>query len=176
MESRNYCSRRESSKYLVVKGVAGLGNRIITLQRAINYAKRTKRTLYVEWSDGMFGNTGDNVFYKYFDLRNVDFIENDADIEECLNDGDANERTIYPNAFTLKEIRESLYSNYYCCTPFLARNYIYKSVMGFFFIHKSSYVAGCQSWQKYSNDRRDKDKKSWLQVVRHIFDKDNFPL
>ena len=49
--SMNYCSRHESTKYLVLKVVGGLGNRIVSLQKAINYAKRTKRTLYVEMSN-----------------------------------------------------------------------------------------------------------------------------
>lgn len=57
------------TKYLVLKGCAGLGNRFITLMKAINYAKVSGRTLYVDWSDGMFGALGKNAFSEYFDIK-----------------------------------------------------------------------------------------------------------
>jgi len=45
-------------KYLVLKGCAGLGNRLITLLKAIQYCKKTGRRLYVDWADGMFAGGG----------------------------------------------------------------------------------------------------------------------
>lgn len=69
------------TKYLVLKGCAGLGNRFITLMKAINYAKMSGRTLYVDWSDGMFGALGKNAFSEYFDIKGIKC----CDIEEVMN-------------------------------------------------------------------------------------------
>jgi hypothetical protein len=67
-------------KYLIVKGVAGLGNRLITLAAAIEYAKRTNRKLFVDWSDGFFSEKGTNVFLKYFKLINVEYCKTASEI------------------------------------------------------------------------------------------------
>jgi len=61
-----------------VKGCAGLGNRLATLCCAIEYAKKTKRILFVDWSDGVYGKKLVNVFPKYFrtpTVRNVNSIQ-----------------------------------------------------------------------------------------------------
>ncbi|SFE96362.1 hypothetical protein [Thermophagus xiamenensis] len=63
------------NRYLILKGCAGLGNRLITLSNTIDYARKTKRTLFVDWSDGQFGKKFDNVFYKYFRLINIPHIQ-----------------------------------------------------------------------------------------------------
>lgn len=62
------------NKYIILKGTAGLGNRLITLSNAIEYAHRSNRILYVDWSDGQFGLKGENVFYKYFQLEGIPHI------------------------------------------------------------------------------------------------------
>ena len=67
-------------KYLIVKGVAGLGNRLSTLAHAIGYAQKTGRTLLVDWSDGVYGIAGKNVFYPYFKLNDVPYIKKIDDI------------------------------------------------------------------------------------------------
>lgn len=41
-------------KYIVLKACAGLGNRLVTLSNAIDYSLKNNRTLYVDWSDGLF--------------------------------------------------------------------------------------------------------------------------
>jgi len=64
-----------TDKHLIVKGGAGLGNRLITLSNAIEYAKKTSRILLVDWSDGQFGVKGKNVFYDYFCLNQINHTE-----------------------------------------------------------------------------------------------------
>jgi hypothetical protein len=67
-------------KYLVLKGIAGLGNRLCTLANAIDYAQKTGRTLMVDWSDGIYGMMGQNVFYHYFKLNDIPFITSITEI------------------------------------------------------------------------------------------------
>lgn len=59
------------SKYLLVKGYAGLGNRIAALVTAILYAQLNNRTLTVDWSDTFYSTTGENAFPKLFKLNNL---------------------------------------------------------------------------------------------------------
>lgn len=61
--------------FLIVKGVAGFGNRISTLADAILYAEKTNRRLYVDWSDGMYGDKGENSFFDIFEPIHDDFID-----------------------------------------------------------------------------------------------------
>ncbi len=53
-------------KFLLVKGRAGLGNRILCLLSAILYARFTGRRLIVDWSDDAYSNDGSNVFSSLF--------------------------------------------------------------------------------------------------------------
>tara|TARA_B110000971_G_scaffold45539_1_gene45548 strand:- start:5134 stop:6048 length:915 start_codon:yes stop_codon:yes gene_type:complete len=56
-------------KYLVVKSMAGIGNRLSIIGEAIYYAIISRRGLIIDWSDHMFSDNGENAFYKYFDVR-----------------------------------------------------------------------------------------------------------
>ncbi|MGH7456036.1 MAG: nodulation protein NodZ, partial [bacterium] len=56
----------EKNKYLLVKGIAGLGNRILCLLTAILYARLTGRRLLVDWRDPSYSEDGANVFHRYF--------------------------------------------------------------------------------------------------------------
>lgn len=49
-------------KYVLVKGVAGLGNRLITIASAIEYAQTNDRKIIVDWTDGFFAPKGVNAF------------------------------------------------------------------------------------------------------------------
>lgn len=62
------------SKYLINKGVAGLGNRLITVAAAIEYAKKEQRILFIDWSDGVYSEKGINTFFQFFQLRDVEYI------------------------------------------------------------------------------------------------------
>jgi len=54
-------------KYIIVKGIAGMANRTLTLLSAIIYAHITKRKLFVDWGDGVYSNDKINIFDKIFD-------------------------------------------------------------------------------------------------------------
>ena len=70
------------SKFLFVKGAAGLGNRLFTLSNAIDYAFKMDRIVYVDWTDGLFGPRSTNMFYRYFKLNNVPAIQSLSDIND----------------------------------------------------------------------------------------------
>lgn len=54
-------------KFLVVKGIAGLGNRILSALTGILYARLTGRRLIIDWSDHYYSSDGSNVFHRYFE-------------------------------------------------------------------------------------------------------------
>jgi hypothetical protein len=53
-------------KYLVVKGIAGLGNRMLSVLTGILYARLTGRRLIIDWSDPVYSNDRSNVFHSFF--------------------------------------------------------------------------------------------------------------
>lgn len=73
-----------SKKYLIVKGCAGLGNRLVTVFAAIKYCERNNRTLAVDWSDGQFDKKRIDAFHKCFDLKNIAYTTL-ADIDNWDN-------------------------------------------------------------------------------------------
>lgn len=156
----------KKEKYLVVKGVGGIGNRFISLMKAINYAKKTDRTIYLDWCDGMFGPSGNNIFFKYFNLKNVEYIDSPEIVLENIENG----ATTFPKILNQNDITNALLKNYYACTPWIANFPHYKVGMGLIFRHKLSYLFGLQSFQRID------DKKGYFGVVRDIFKGDNFPL
>lgn len=160
-------------KYLVLKGCAGLGNRFITLMKAINYAKVSGRTLYVDWSDGMFGALGKNAFSEYFDIKCIKC----CDIEEVMNAYQAG-ASCYPSKIRKDDLVLPIYEErdvkgqFVAYMPQMARKTIYKVALSVIPLHKLVYVLGLQSFQRAEL----KEKLSWKYVVKHMFDGDNFPL
>lgn len=77
-------------KYLVIKGTAGLGNRLYTLSSAISYAKKTNRAIIIDWSDGVYSSDGRNVFNDYFFLEGINHFKDINDIQN------RDKLTIYP--------------------------------------------------------------------------------
>jgi hypothetical protein len=56
-------------RYLVVKGVAGFGDRLMTLGKAISLAMATGRILVIDWSDASWNHDQPaKGFWHYFDL------------------------------------------------------------------------------------------------------------
>jgi hypothetical protein len=55
-----------SPRYLVVKGAAGMGNRMLALLSAILYARASGRRLIVDWSDFSYSTDRSNVFHNLF--------------------------------------------------------------------------------------------------------------
>jgi hypothetical protein len=51
---------------LIVKGVNGLGDRLLSLGTAILYARLAGRSLHVDWSDPVYSGDGSNVFPRLF--------------------------------------------------------------------------------------------------------------
>ncbi len=56
-------------KYLIVKGICGLGNRLMTLANALEYSEKTGRIISIDWCDGVFAAKGTNAFTQYFEIR-----------------------------------------------------------------------------------------------------------
>jgi hypothetical protein len=56
----------EQRRVLLVKGTAGLGNRILSTLTAILYARLSGRDLVVDWRDPAYSQGGDNVFPRFF--------------------------------------------------------------------------------------------------------------
>ncbi len=53
-------------KFLLVKGMTGLGDRILCALGGILYARLSGRTLLIDWSDSLYSSSGDNVFHRFF--------------------------------------------------------------------------------------------------------------
>jgi hypothetical protein len=56
--------------YVLVKGKAGLGNRMLSAMTGILYAMLSERNLVVDWSDSTYSDDGQNVFPKLFKVPN----------------------------------------------------------------------------------------------------------
>lgn len=54
------------SRYMLVKGKAGLGNRLLALLGSLVYARITSRQLYVDWSDRGYSKDRTNSFPHFF--------------------------------------------------------------------------------------------------------------
>lgn len=64
--------KRDSvSKILIIKGVAGLGDRLFSLATGLLYAQLSDRAVFVDWRDENYGNQGLNMFELLFDLHNI---------------------------------------------------------------------------------------------------------
>lgn len=60
-----------AGRFLVLKGYAGMSNRIRVALTGVLYAMITGRTLVVDWSDPSYSTDGTNSFPRFFGLRNV---------------------------------------------------------------------------------------------------------
>jgi hypothetical protein len=82
-----------------------LGDRLGTLACAIRYALKTGRVLFVDWGDGIFGSKGDNVFYKYFQLKSIPHVTS-------MDDMHSHGTTYYPPAWG-DHLSDSIYDVYW---------------------------------------------------------------
>ena len=73
-------------KFLIVKGCAGLGNRLFTILESLKYAVKNNRKLYIDWSDGQFGKQNHNIFNDFFSLKHKLFIDDLANYPHSKND------------------------------------------------------------------------------------------
>lgn len=67
-------SARREGGIVLVKGIAGMGNRILALLGASLYARLTGRRLLVDWRDGMYAGAGVNAFAELFCSRSADAV------------------------------------------------------------------------------------------------------
>lgn len=160
-------------KYLILKGCAGLGNRFITLMRAIQYSQLSGRKIYVDWSDGMFDAVGNNVFYEFFEL-NYNKKTTLEQIKEVYKNGG----TTYPRNITIEDFDKPIYpesnieSSFKVYSPQISKKTIYKVALSVIPFHKLVYLFGLQSFQ-----RPDKFKDlNWWKVVKTMNDGNNLPL
>jgi len=58
---------KKNKKFLVLKGTAGMGNRIMSFFEAVIYSKLTNRKLIVDWKDGVYAPAGVNSFFEFFE-------------------------------------------------------------------------------------------------------------
>ena len=56
--------------YVLVKGIAGLGNRMLSAMTGILYAMLSDRKAVIDWTDRTYSSSGENVFQKLFVARN----------------------------------------------------------------------------------------------------------
>ena len=93
IRTTNILNKTTSKKKIcIIKGAAGIGNRLITIAAAIDYCRFSDRMLYVDWSDGMYGKKGDNIFGRYFICRSPVYNEKMV-LTECTDN------TVYPEGF-----------------------------------------------------------------------------
>lgn len=154
-------------RYLYLKGCAGLGNRLITLLAAVNYANATGRKLYIDWTDGMFAAKGINAFDLFFDISDVQVCDR-SEIINKLNTGS----TIFPSSITQNILDCDIWDNYRVVGAFLGyhvppyRVLISKIVSG-----KPCAIFGLQSWQLKS-DRT----QNFFHYIKNVFNETNIQL
>lgn len=154
-------------KYLVLKGCAGLGNRLISLMRAIKYSNSTNRTLFVDWDDGMFGNRGENAFYSLFELSNVSYTKEKQEILRMYDSG----CSCYPKDLRRDEIVKEAVHMFKVVTPYVSRFIPYKYFGNWLFRGKMTYIMGLQSLQRSGNG-----VNTYFEVVKNINRGDNMPM
>ena len=68
-------TKTDKTKYLVVKGKGGMGNRMLCAVTGILYGLLTDRNIVVDWRDIAYSNDGSNTFSRFFVCADV-FSEN----------------------------------------------------------------------------------------------------
>lgn len=63
---------RPTEKHLIVKGIAGLGNRMLAAMTGILFARLMHRRLIIDWSDFTYSNDETNVFPLLFTCTDAD--------------------------------------------------------------------------------------------------------
>lgn len=148
-------------RYLVVKGLAGLGNRLITLLSAADYAQAAGRRLHIDWSDGMFGPVRENVFYRFFELKNVDSEPDLSMIVSALRQG----ASAYPATLTPDALEKNIFATYDCVSSPLGRHPLYRVPLSVVAKGNLSALLGLQTWQPLA-EANDGWRKA-LSNVRH---------
>lgn len=158
----------DGKKYCVIKGLAGLGNRLLTLSKGIEYARATGRTLYVDWRDGMNGPEQTNVFHKYFELHGIDYTSDHTEIVERLKNG----ADIYPTFYNLPDFDRSMHELCNYLRPSLIKRNKIKIALSFVFRHKLGNLVGLDSWSRKNGPK----STSYKDSIKGFFSSNNFPM
>lgn len=88
-------------RYLLLKGIAGLGDRLMTLGRAIQLARVTRRTLLIDWSQESWNHDDPpKGFWHYFSLdADIPVVRGDADTYAMIDTLSATGATAAPLPF-----------------------------------------------------------------------------
>lgn len=152
------------SKFLIVKGCAGLGNRLITLAAAMEYAVKTNRILIADWSDGQFSMKGDNIFYKFFELEGIDHLKSYKEIENYAN------ITKYPHSFG--EMPEA---SVYDIFVHDSGKYLKKIIPAFILSKVRGRISFVNEYWRCKKSPHDKARESDLGALYSIFDRTSIP-
>ena len=85
-------------QYVLVKGKAGLGNRMMSAMTGILYAMLSSRRVVIDWSDFAYSNAGENVFPRLFSTPN-------SDPSLPLDAGESVRPLVWRGAFTIRPTR-----------------------------------------------------------------------
>jgi len=107
--------KTKKDKYLLLKGVAGIGDRLHILAAAIDYCERNNRKIIVDWADGVFAAPGTDLFEKYFTCLHPLYCKQKPSANELT------EMSFYPDIFR-SFIYDDIYNHYTPVHPgFIAR-------------------------------------------------------
>lgn len=148
-------------KFLLLKGCAGLGNRLFSLFSAIHYAEKTNRKFIVDWRDGLYGKKGDNIFPKYFKINHPLYFN-----PENIDHLELDKKSIYPESIKSK-LREPIIDEYFQATQNIWRKFP-KSRKKIFNLNKFK--------THWSTAKFRTNSKSFFGYLKSIYDKDSLPL
>ena len=63
-----------NKRFVLLKGCAGLGNRLITATAASVYAKDTGRKIHIDWNDGQISRIGENSYDLQYEFKNDSIV------------------------------------------------------------------------------------------------------
>jgi len=89
-----------SDRVVIVKGIAGLGNRLRVVAASIEYAKKTNRKVYIDWKDGMFSKEGTNAFNRFFRIVDYPHLDDSTELDV---------ETYYPAIYKKLNMDTSIY-------------------------------------------------------------------
>jgi hypothetical protein len=105
------------AKQLLIKSKGGMGNRLLCTITGLLYSKLSNRVPCVDWSDGVYGDNGLNVFENFFDyqdeLISVEQIDN-SDLVPSIWKNHLEKSVsaiiseLYPNKHSSKTIHQKL--------------------------------------------------------------------
>ncbi len=147
--------KTEKDKYLLLKGAAGIGDRLHVLTAALDYCEKTERKLIVDWADGVFAKPGVDVFEKYFVCKHPLYHKQKTDIVGLAN------ASWYPSIFSTF-VFEDIYNHYLPVHPGLISKFPKRLVPNGRFCKIYGY------WQYNKTPKRND-----LSILLHLNDKND---